>query len=93
MIPDHQRKNYERTDEHINELNALLVAIDTLNDLDPKNADRVWTIALTRMARDKLETIERQRQMEWVGLGGSSFGLNEEEIAASKPSPKEGEER
>lgn len=72
MIPQNQRDNYERTDEQLTELRALLVAVDNLNDLDANHPDRVWTIALTRMALHKLDTVEHHRSMEWVGLGGSA---------------------
>ncbi|MBD3738852.1 MAG: hypothetical protein IE938_20655 [Pseudomonas balearica] len=84
MIPKNQRDNYERTDEQLSELRALLVAVDNLNDLDAKHPDRIWTIALTRLALAKLDTIDHHHSMEWVGIGGASDTLTEAELIEAR---------
>tara|TARA_R110002124_G_scaffold11597_18_gene55385 strand:- start:47963 stop:48232 length:270 start_codon:yes stop_codon:yes gene_type:complete len=84
MIPVHQRRNYEKTDDLLNDLNCILVALDALSDVIPSQEATPETnavAAMLRMAREKVEEIENARSFEWVGLGGASDKLTDAEIA------------
>ncbi|KEP68540.1 hypothetical protein DL1_11335 [Thioclava dalianensis] len=86
MIVDHHKTNHERTDDVVHDLKALLYAIDCLHEFTYANGSdaRQCQETLTRMAREKLDDVERSRLMEWVGLGGSPEGLTEAEVAEAR---------
>lgn len=84
MIPIHQRRNHEKTDDLLNDLDCILVALDALEDAMPRReATRETNAAhaMRRMALDKIKEIEAARSAEWVGLGGKSDRLSDAEKA------------
>lgn len=97
MIPEHQRRNHEHTDDLLHDARVLLTALESADDEAParNNLDRYAQAvpALIRMVRDKLEEIEKARAAEWVGIGGVSESLTKDEAAAAleaKPFSYEG---
>jgi len=88
MIPRNQRDNYERTSELLHEASVLLTALELADDNAPEreNLDRCAQAvpALIRMLETKLSEIEKSHSIEWVGLGGNSNGLTDEEINTAR---------
>lgn len=87
MVPEHQRKNYDRTGDLINALDCILVALDTLEQaVAPREATRESNAAakMLDLALDKIKEIEKARSMEWVGIGGRSDTLTEAEVAQAR---------
>ncbi len=86
-IPNHIRHNYEHTDDLLNHLRAHLVALDHLADAAiPTTSDPTADALLVviHSAQEKLREIERARMKEWVGLGGSTETLTDEEAAQAR---------
>ncbi|WP_101067278.1 hypothetical protein [Roseovarius salinarum] len=86
-IPSHVRRNYEATDKGLNELRGLLLACDhlaeaaTVHSADPASDALMVLLELTHQ---KLRQVEHARTAAWVGLGGSSTRLTEQETAAAR---------
>lgn len=80
MIPKHQRRNYEKTDDLINDLDCILTALDALEEAAPTRETNA-AHAMRRMALDKIKEIEIAHSAEWVGLGGKSDRLSDAEKA------------
>lgn len=79
-IPSHQRENYERTDDLLNRLRALLTALDRITFALPiHDDDGEAVLGLIATIREKMDEIEKARAMEWVGLGGVSQRLTGDE--------------
>lgn len=84
MIPKHQSRNYEKTDDLLNDMSVLLTALETVHDAIPLMEATCETNAaagLMRMVMEKFEEIEDARSAEWVGLGGKSDRLSDAEKA------------
>ena len=84
MIPTHQRRNHETTDDLLDELEYILVAVDVLADAtrDQQETREIYcAIAMLRMAFDKINEIKSARAAEWVGTGGASYCLSDAEKA------------
>lgn len=87
MIPTHHRRNYDATDDLLNDLDCLLVALDALEDAAPSQEgtrESNAAYAMRRMALDKIREIQKARAREWAGLGGSSDNLTDAEIAEAR---------
>lgn len=87
MIPKHQRHNYERTNELLNDLDCLMIAMNELQDLAGNRDDMRLhnaAYAMRYMAMEKFLEVEKSRQAEWVGLGGKSPELTDAETAAAR---------
>ncbi|MCA0272393.1 MAG: hypothetical protein LCH69_10065 [Proteobacteria bacterium] len=88
-IPEHQRHNHEKTDSGLIRMEGLICAIEVLtNDMGPviRCSDKEWT-ALTAVAdllATQVEEVWRLRRLEWVGLGGSTQGLAEADVAKAR---------
>lgn len=84
-VQPHHRKNYERTDEALNEIRALITAYTYIWEQSPTmHADDPLLEAkahLRNLIADRAEDLCRLHSMEWVGLGGVAFGLTEDEVA------------
>ena len=87
MIPQNQRLNHEHTDDLINDLDCLLVALDLLRDsitdaTPSREANAVG--GLLNMTLAKFSEIAKARAMEWVGIGGFSGIPTESEVAQAR---------
>ena len=83
MVPEHLRENHERTDDHLADLEGILIAIDLgiFNHpyLGTKSDPNSAIHTLNRLARRAMEEVREARRIEWVGLGGTA--LSDEEMA------------
>lgn len=88
MIPRNQRDNYERTSELLHEARVMLTALELADDNAPEreSLDQYAQAvpALIRMLEIKLDQIDKSHSIEWVGLGGNSNGLTDEEINTAR---------
>lgn len=88
MIPRNQRDNYERTSELLHDARVLLTVLELADDNAPDRdhldqcSQAVPT--LIRMLERKLSEIEKSHSIEWVGLGGNTHRLTDEEIKAAR---------
>lgn len=84
MNLNHQRRNYERTDELLSEMRVLLTVLSLADDAAPprermdENAQAVPSLIV--MLEKKIEEIWQSRAWEWVGLGGLSDRLTDDEV-------------
>ncbi|MFP1645693.1 hypothetical protein [Pontitalea aquivivens] len=87
-FPDHCRENFERTDDALTEIKGLIVALELLHDehrfAPPLSKEALAKDVLMKLVTDKLDAIEKLRQIEWTGQGGSSNTLTPEETAAAR---------
>jgi hypothetical protein len=87
-IAPHHRRNYERTDEKFDDVRGLIAALDTCLENVPSlrsNAREtvpVWV--LMGILAEKIEALMTARQMEWVGLGGTSDDLTKKQAREAK---------
>lgn len=87
MILKHHRRNHEATDELLNDLDCILVALEALEEAAPMREATPETNAAANMrnlARAKIKEIEKARSMEWTGLGGLSDRLSKAEVAQAR---------
>ena len=88
MIPRNQRDNYERTSQLLHEARVLLTSLELADDNAPDrnnlNEYAQAVPALIRMLEIKLGEIDKSHSFEWVGLGGNSNGLTDEEIKTAR---------
>ena len=88
MIPQNQRDNFENTSHLMHELRVLLTALELADDAAPardnidQNAQAVP--ALIRMLQTKMAEIEKSHSIEWVGLGGNSGDLTDDEAKRAR---------
>lgn len=88
MIAQHHRKNHERASDLTNQIKRLINAIHTVADAittTPEQLVQADTVfALLMIAEEKLAQLEKSQSMEWVGLGGNSDELTEDEIKTAR---------
>lgn len=88
MIPQNQRDNFERTSDLLHEARVLLTALELADDNAPdrKNLDQYAQAvpALIRMLELKLIEAEKGHSLEWVGIGGKSNDLTDDEIKTAR---------
>ena len=88
MIPQNQRDNFENTSDLLHELRVLLTVLELADDAAPargnidQNAQAVP--ALIRMLQVKLGEVEKCHSLEWIGLGGDSEKLTDDEIKLAR---------
>ncbi|MEY8842219.1 hypothetical protein AB9K41_24575 [Cribrihabitans sp. XS_ASV171] len=87
-VPKNQRANYERTDDLIARLEGLVCALEHLSfDVvkvtagEHDKADAM--LALIATIQEKVAEVRKTRAMEWVGLGGMSSTLTDDEMCVA----------
>lgn len=73
-VPDDQRAAYEATDDALNDLSGLLVALDLMIDSwVPDSADRHRNAlnVMIEQSQKKLADITALRDAEWRSIGGN----------------------
>lgn len=91
-IPRHVRDNYERTDDALHEIHGLTLALDIAMDqitdegsmLDSNSRANIAKDVVIRILLEKLQDIHKLRSMEWLGQGGESTNLTDDEIAVAR---------
>lgn len=84
----HQRDSYEHASDLTNQINRLIHAAETVADdinhtpKQIKQADALFV--LLNIAQEKVAELEKAHQMIWVGLGGKSFSLTDDEISIAR---------
>lgn len=90
--PQHSA-NFERTDEVLNSIRVLITSLEVADEAAPprERADQYSNAVhgLIRMIGEKLEELNTTRRMEWVGLGGNSPFLTDDERAAALAQERE----
>ena len=87
-IAPHHRRNYERTDETLDAVRGLIAALDLSLENVPslrsnaRETEPVWV--LMGILQEKAEALLTARRMEWVGLGGTAYGLTKKQIREAK---------
>ncbi|SEP62092.1 hypothetical protein [Thalassovita taeanensis] len=88
MIPQNQRNNFERTSDLLHETRVLLTALELADDNAPdrNNLDQYAQAvpALIRMLELKLIEVEKGHFLEWIGIGGNSNDLTDDEIKLAR---------
>ena len=79
-VPAHQRENHEQTDGTLYNFNLLFRA--AMRALDDDMGSEAHDLMI--MARDLMEEVQRDRAIEWAGLGGTSPSLTAEETATAR---------
>ena len=86
VIPKHVRHNFEKTEESIYQLRALLLALDHMaeaaNPPASPESDALFVLITTTQA--KLRALRKAHSAEWAGHGGETSDLSEAEIAAAR---------
>jgi hypothetical protein len=87
-IEQHLRKNFERSDDFLCDLEGLLLALDGALDRHPtlmsKCDESAAIFAIMRQILRLKDELRRARSQEWVGLGGNSHRLAEADIAEAR---------
>jgi hypothetical protein len=87
-MPEHLRRNHERTDDALSIIYGLAACLEIL-ELQSPPAERTPKEELAEstvkeLLITKLAEVNRLRRFEWAGIGGNSYELTSDEIAASR---------
>jgi len=85
-IPAHIRHNFEDTEDHLHRLRGLRFAVDYMAEAaEAQNSSESESLfVLLGEVRGTLYSAMFAHQAEWVGMGGESTSLTEDEIAAAR---------
>lgn len=85
-IPQNIRRAHEHTDNLLNQLRGLLLAVDLLADHLPttRNPAQDALMVLIGMTQQLRNEIERGHDAEWIALCGESWAQAADEIAQAK---------
>lgn len=86
-IPKHIRENFERTEGQINRLRGVSSAIEIMafDHVETHKSDEFAALLiLIGILKEVAESLECAHAMEWVGHGGKSLQLTDEEKAKAR---------
>lgn len=83
-IPNHVRRNHERTSERLDEARAMLRAVEQMAEAArlPHSPETESMFVLIAATQDKLLEADNAHVIEWVGHGGKTAAMMLEETAA-----------
>lgn len=85
MIAEHHRENSERISYAFERVKGLFFALEYLEqDIDPCVDQRSAKFAVFEVLRDQISALEKANAMEWVGVGGHSQSLSDQEVAEAR---------
>lgn len=86
-IPKYIRENFERTEGQLNRLRGVSSAIEVMafDHVETSNSDEFSALLiLIGILKEVAESLDRAHAMEWVGHGGASHQLTDEEKAKAR---------
>jgi hypothetical protein len=80
-IPDHVRRNHDRTSERLDEARAMLRAVEQMAEAArlPHSPETRSMFVLISATQDRLFEVDQAHVIEWVGHGGKTAEMMLEE--------------
>lgn len=82
-IPDHVRRNHERTSDRLDEARAMLRAVEQMAEVArlPDSHETESLFVLIAATQEKLFEADKAHVIEWVGYGGKTSEMILDETA------------